>query len=145
MTIADEKLQSFARRLNELSEKLSATTEGSAYVTLSREYAELEPVAKAAQALLGARAEFSDLTALSSDPDPAVKSMAEAERRALIEKIETLEKEMRVLLLPKDANDEKSAIIELRGGTGGDEAALFAAISTTCISVMRRCTAGRSR
>ena len=124
--IADEKLQSFVRRLAELSEKLTVTTEGSAYVALSREYAELEPTAKKADELLQARAELVDLEALSADPDPAVQQMASFEKRALSEKLEGLEKDMRLLLLPKDAADDKGAIIELRGGTGGDEAALFA-------------------
>jgi len=124
--IADEKLKSFTRRLAELSEKLSVTTDGTAFVALSREYAEIEPVAKKAQELIEARQELADLAALESDPDPALQQMAETEKRPLMAKIEALDQDMRLLLLPKDATDEKSAIIELRGGTGGDEAALFA-------------------
>ncbi len=124
--IADEKLESFVNRLKDIGDKLSVTTESSAFVALSREYAELEPTAKKAQVLLEARKELADLLNLASDPDPAMQELADTERRELAGKIETLEKELRVLLLPKDAVDEKSAIVELRAGTGGDEAALFA-------------------
>jgi peptide chain release factor 1 len=124
--IAGEKLKSFVNRLAEISGKLSAAMESSAFVALSREYAELEPIAKKAQALLDARIELADLAHLSLDPDPAVQDMAAMEKRALEEKTAALESEMRILLLPKDAVDEKSAILEVRAGTGGDEAALFA-------------------
>jgi peptide chain release factor 1 len=95
------------------------------YTELSREYAELSPVVDKIRELEAARSELQDLEELSSDPE--MREMAEAESRALNERIPELETELRILLLPKDAADEKNAILEVRAGTGGDEASLFAA------------------
>ncbi|MES2906332.1 MAG: peptide chain release factor 1 [Pseudomonadota bacterium] len=124
--ITDEKLSSFVNRLDALSDKLSTTSESNAFVALSREYAEIEPVAKKAKDLLAARKEFAGLSEMEGEDDPELQEMADAERQMLAAKIEVMDQEMRILLLPKDAADEKSAILELRAGTGGDEAALFA-------------------
>ncbi len=126
MLIAGEKLENLVKRMNDVSDSLSTASSSNTIVALSKEFAELEPVAKKAQALLAARSEYEELTALGEDPDPAMQEMMELEQKSLVEKRDTLEAEMRILLLPKDAADEKSAILEVRAGTGGDEAALFA-------------------
>ena len=95
---------------------------------LSRELAELDPVAEKARALAEAERELAEAEALIADPatDREMRALAEDERRALRARIETLRGELRVLLIPRDAADDRSAILEVRAGTGGDEAALFA-------------------
>lgn len=93
---------------------------------LSKDHAELRPVAEAAQEVIDARAELEDLTELAAGDDADMAAMAEDERRELAERLPNLEHNLQLMLLPKDAADEKSAILEIRAGTGGDEAALFA-------------------
>ncbi|MFA7441569.1 MAG: peptide chain release factor 1 [Sphingomonadaceae bacterium] len=98
------------------------------FIALSRDYAELSPVAEAAADLLKARAELQDLQALLDDSqsDVEMRDLAEAEIDDLREQLPAAERELALRLLPKDAADERSAILEIRAGTGGDEAALFA-------------------
>lgn len=93
---------------------------------LAKEHADLRPVVEAAQELLDARAELADLTELIDGDDADMAAMAAEEKPAIDEKLPELEHTLRLMLLPKDAADEKSAILEIRAGTGGDEAALFA-------------------
>ena len=91
-----------------------------------------------------AEAEREDLTSIIEDPgsDKDVRDLAEDELRFLKQKLPELEREMQLLLLPKDAADEKNAILEVRAGTGGDEAALFAAICFACTSGLPNDTTG---
>ncbi len=98
------------------------------FVKLSREYSELKPVVDAAKALRQAEADLKDVEALIADKkaDPEMARLAGDEKSALQKRIEALENELRIALLPKDAADEKDVIIEVRAGTGGDEASLFA-------------------
>jgi peptide chain release factor 1 len=124
--IPQEMLSRVSERFEELKHLLSQqglTTEQ--FTKLSKEYAELEPVAAAVATWNDAIKEQSELEALRDDPD--MKAMAEAELLALRGKIPALEQQMLRHLLPKDEADERSAILEVRGGTGGDEAALFSA------------------
>jgi peptide chain release factor 1 len=99
-----------------------------AYVKLSREFAELRPVAESIKAYRNAEKEIADLAALVDDSatDADMRKLADAERHALQERKEKLAQQIRVALLPKDAMDDHNAILEIRAGTGGDEAALFA-------------------
>jgi len=92
---------------------------------LSKEYADIEPAAEAILALRRAEREQADAEALMQDPE--MKAEAEKEFYALKEQMPALEKEVQRHLLPKDMADERNAILEVRAGTGGDEAALFAA------------------
>lgn len=95
---------------------------------LSREYAELEPVAERIRTLKSARSELVDLEQMMADGgDPEMRALAEEEWHDLKHRLPDLEREVQRLLLPKDEADERSAILEVRAGTGGDEAALFAA------------------
>ena len=103
---------------------MGAATDGQEIVRLSKEHAEIKPVADAVQALQKARAEVDDLEALASDPEMA--AMAVDELEALNERLPDLEREVALLLAPRDADENASAILEVRAGTGGDEAALFA-------------------
>jgi peptide chain release factor 1 len=120
-----ERLRRLIDRFKILEAQLSGGTEGEAFVRLSREYAELEPVAKAAQTLLAAYAERDSLAEMIA-AGGELAEMAEAEGPILNIKIEELEKHVRLMLLPKDAADSRNVILEIRAGTGGDEAAIFA-------------------
>jgi peptide chain release factor 1 len=95
------------------------------FVALSRDYAELTPVVEAAQALAALEAEASALRAIPADDD--MHELAEAELAELAIRIPAAERALALLLLPRDAADARSAVLEIRAGTGGDEAALFAA------------------
>ncbi|MEZ5840068.1 MAG: peptide chain release factor 1 [Hyphomicrobiales bacterium] len=124
----EEKLNSLVARAADLEARLAAGPDAETLVRLSREYAELEPIVAEIGSLRAAQKELSDLQDLISDPasDAEMVELADTERHELIERIEAQEMAIRLLLLPKDAADEKSAILEVRAGTGGDEAALFA-------------------
>jgi len=109
---------------NELASGLSAD----AYVKLSREFAELGPVVEAIRAYRAVDAEIVDLDALAADPttDAEMRKLADAEKPALLARKDKLEHQIQLALIPKDAMDDHNAILEIRAGTGGDEAALFA-------------------
>ena len=98
------------------------------YRELTRELAELEPVIAKIEAWHAARDEFRDLEAMMEDPesDAEMRELAREEYYAIKERLPALEREVKLLLIPKDADDERNAILEIRAGTGGDEAALFA-------------------
>src|SRR5690606_21920832 len=99
------------------------------YAKLTKEFSDLQPLIAAVRELEAAEREQSDLEALVRDPgqDKAMVEMAREELEQLGPRLADLEHHLRILLLPKDVADEKSAILEVRAGTGGDEAALFAA------------------
>jgi peptide chain release factor 1 len=99
-----------------------------AYVKLSREFSELGPVIDAIKTYRATGAEISELDAMIADAstDAEMRKMAEVEKTALTARHEALEKQIRLALIPKDAMDDHDAILEIRAGTGGDEAALFA-------------------
>ncbi len=104
----------------------SGMLEGDAFVTASKEYAELEPVAKAASTLRSLRGEVAELEVMLSGDDADLKAMAGEEVEQVRERLEKAEHALAILLLPRDVADERSAMLEIRAGTGGDEAALFA-------------------
>jgi peptide chain release factor 1 len=128
--IPHAKLSRLVDRHAALEAQLSSgSASGSEYAKLSKEHAELAALVQTVEAYRTAQREHGEAGALASDPaaDPELRSMAEEERAALKERIASLERELQILLLPKDAADASSAIVEVRAGTGGDEAALFAA------------------
>ena len=98
------------------------------YVQITRELAEITPLIEAVKAYRSAVKELADTEALIADPatDADMRGMAEAERDELAQKIEELVQKIRVALLPKDAMDDRNVVLEIRAGTGGDEASLFA-------------------
>ncbi|MDO9295036.1 peptide chain release factor 1 [Bradyrhizobium sp.] len=98
------------------------------YVKLTRELSELNPLIDAVKTYRAANAELAGIDALISDPatDAEMRGMAEAERETLVARSLELAQQIRVALLPKDAMDERNVVLEIRAGTGGDEAALFA-------------------
>ncbi|MGG2474129.1 peptide chain release factor 1 [Rhizobium sp. BR5] len=123
-----EKMRELERRFGEIEARMSAGPAADVYVKLASEYSELEPVVKKIREYEKAVSEAADLEALLADKttDKDMRDLAEMELPEIEDRIEELEKDMQVLLLPKDAADEKSAILEIRAGTGGSEAALFA-------------------
>jgi peptide chain release factor 1 len=125
----DETLNRVLARHDELGAALAQSLDGDRFVKLSKEFAEVAPVAEAIRALRQAQSELRGAAEIANDAasDPEIRALAEEERRGLAARIEEMERQLRVLLLPKDAADEKNAILEVRAGTGGEEAALFAA------------------
>jgi peptide chain release factor 1 len=122
------KLDTLLMRHAAIERELAAPLAREAFVKLSREFAELDPVVASVKAYRAVETELDDLQAMIADPatEPDMRAMAEAERPALEERKGQLEQELRIALLPKDAMDERNVILEIRAGTGGDEAALFA-------------------
>ncbi len=126
--LPDQKLNALVARHTALERDLAAVLPAETYVKLSREFAELAPVVEAVKSYRAAQHELDDLTSLIADPstDSEMRSIAEAEKRDLETRRTALEQELRLALLPKDAMDDRNVILEIRAGTGGDEAALFA-------------------
>ena len=124
-TINLQKLSRIIERFAGVEHALSSGATGEAFVKNSKEYAELAPMAKGAAALRAAYGEREGLIEMLAGGGELAQ-MAEAEKPALEARIEQLEQDMRILLLPKDAADERNVILEVRAGTGGDEAAIFA-------------------
>ena len=126
--LPNQKLDALVTRHAALERNLSEALPAETYVKLSREFAELAPVVDAVRSYRAARRELDDLTALIADSatDPEMRAIAEAEKPQVEARCSELEQELRLALLPKDAMDERNVILEIRGGTGGDEAAIFA-------------------
>ncbi|MGD0192824.1 MAG: peptide chain release factor 1 [Rhizomicrobium sp.] len=127
--IPESKLSRLVDRFRAIEAELASGASGSGFVRLSKEHAELAPVVAAAEAYRHAGKELEDTQTLIDDPstDVEMRALAEQERNGLKEQYAKLEHELQLQLLPKDAADSSSAIVEIRAGTGGDEAALFAA------------------
>jgi len=127
-TIPETRLNQLVARWQTVQGALAQGADQETYVRLSREFAELDPIVATINALRKAEQERGELKAMIDDPasDEEMSALAEEEHATLENTIETLERELKVLLLPKDSADEKSAILEVRAGTGGEEAALFA-------------------
>ncbi|MCM0020094.1 MAG: peptide chain release factor 1 [Tagaea sp.] len=127
MSFAD-KLAKVIDRRKELGETLaSGSVDPKTFAKVSKEYSDLEPVVAAIETLRRTQSELADLETLRVEGDPEMKAMAEAEYFALKAKLPEFERDVQAMLLPKDSADEKNAILEVRAGTGGEEAALFAA------------------
>ncbi len=119
-----DKIDQLVTRAEIIDQKLASTSDGEELVRLSKERAELAAIVETIASLKAVAAERAALDELAGDPEMA--ALADEEKPALDAEILRLVQAVRVLLLPKDAADEKSAILEIRAGTGGDEAALFA-------------------
>jgi peptide chain release factor 1 len=119
------RLDQVLDRFREIEARMGAATDGAEIVRLSKEHSELKPVADAVSALERARAELPELEEMASG-DPEMAALARDELEALKDRLPVLEHEVALLLAPKDKDENASAILEVRAGTGGDEAALFA-------------------
>ena len=125
-----EKLKEIDRRFGEIEEALGQPgvyTDPERMTALLREQKEIAPVTEAYRALTRAEAQEEEARAMLEDEDPEVRALAYEECGALAEKKERLLEDLKKLLLPRDPDDRKNVIIEIRGGVGGEEAALFAA------------------
>ncbi|MBX5473254.1 MAG: peptide chain release factor 1 [Acetobacteraceae bacterium] len=125
MSKFDEKLNRIVSRAEELRGTLAAGVSGEAFVRVSKELSELEPLVARIDELRKTERSIAEAEALLSDPD--LRELASAELAELRARLPVLEQEIRIALLPKDAADERAAILEVRPAAGGDEAALFAA------------------
>ena len=125
---ANDNFDIILRRYDEIGARLTEGVGGAEYSGLSRELAELEPVVEAIRAWRAKDRERADLETLLGDAelDPEMREMARGELEQAVADAEAMAQQIRIALLPKDAADEGNAILEVRAGTGGDEAALFA-------------------
>ncbi|MEM9677237.1 MAG: peptide chain release factor 1 [Pseudomonadota bacterium] len=121
-----EKMDQLVERHQLVQTQMSENPDPETYVKLASEYSELGPVVEQIETLRAAESELVDLTELAEGDDDDMKEMAEAELPTVRQSIEELQQALQVLLLPKDSADSKNAILEVRAGTGGSEAALFA-------------------
>ncbi len=125
MSVSDARLAQIAARFAEIEARLaSGTLEGKDFIAASRDYAELEPVARAAEAVAAMRGELASLAELD---DPDMRELAEEELARIRAELPEAEHALAIAMLPRDSADSRSAMLEVRAGTGGDEAALFAA------------------
>ena len=126
-TISPDRIAQIEARRDELAAQMaSGTLDGDRFVAVSKEYAELEPVAQAAGEVRRLRQEAASLEHMTHEADPELRAMAEEELRDNRAALEEADRRLALALLPRDAADQRSAMLELRAGTGGDEAALFA-------------------
>ena len=126
--LPQQKMDALLARHSMVESELATGLAPDAYVRLSREFAELTPVVEAIKAYRNTDKEIAELAALIDDTatDSEVRKLADVERHELQQRKETIAQQIRLALLPKDAMDDHNAILEIRAGTGGDEAALFA-------------------
>ncbi len=127
----NEKLANVVNRYDELEALISAPgVSADDMVKMNKELSQLAPVVEAVKNFNRREQDMQDAKSMMEDTslDKDMRDMAEAEYYELKEELPALEKEIKILLLPKDVDDEKNAILEVRAGTGGDEAALFAAV-----------------
>lgn len=124
MHIPDIKLVQVLDRFEEIEARMGATTDPDEIVKLGKEYAALKPISEGVRRLQELRAEMADLEEMLDDPE--MGPIAKEELQALKDKLPEIEHEVSLLLLPKDKDDNASIVLEIRAGTGGDEAGIFA-------------------
>ncbi len=126
--LPEQKLDALLARHRAIESELATQVTPETYVKLSREFAELGPVVETVRNYRNVTSEIEDLDALIADSstDAEMRTMAAAEKPQLEQRRAALEQEIKLALLPKDAMDERNVILEIRAGTGGDEASLFA-------------------
>jgi peptide chain release factor 1 len=128
ITLPQSKLDALVMRLHTVEADLAGGPDRDSYVKLSREFSELQPLVESIKAYQGVENEIADLDAMLADAstDADMRALAETEKPALEARREALAHKIRIALVPKDAMDERNVILEIRAGTGGDEASLFA-------------------
>ncbi|GGB70493.1 peptide chain release factor 1 [Henriciella pelagia] len=120
------RLEQVIDRFDEVEARMGSVTDSDEIVALSREHADLKPVADKARELADLRQQLKDAEALMKGPDKEMAELASEEYYEIKEQLPALEKEVQLLLIPKDVDDKANIVLEVRAGTGGDEAALFA-------------------
>jgi len=126
LRLPQARLDQVLDRFREIEARMGAATDGTEIVRLSKEHAELRPVAEAVMAVQKVAAERPELEAMAADPDPDISELARDELERLDARLPEMERAVALLLAPRDRDENASAILEVRAGTGGDEAALFA-------------------
>ncbi|CAN7672774.1 peptide chain release factor 1 [Aminobacter sp. LjRoot7] len=128
ISLPHDRMNQVVKRFDMLEAQMAAGPAPDVYVKLASEYSDIQDLVARIRALRGAEQELADLAAMLDDKgtDAEMRALAEMDKPEVEERIEGLQHEIQILLLPKDAADEKNAILEIRAGTGGDEAALFA-------------------
>ena len=125
-----DKLDQLESRYNDLSAQLGDPTllaDQKKFQSVAKQHRDLEPTVDKFREFRKLRDAIAEAKAMANDSDPDVRAMAEEELATLEPKLPVVEEELKLLLLPKDPNDEKNVVVEVRAGTGGDEASLFAA------------------
>jgi peptide chain release factor 1 len=122
----ERRLSQAVDRFERIEARLGAASDGAEITKLSQEHAELRPLVEAVNALNAQRGEIENLEVMARDSDPEVAALAREDLQPAKDKIRELERAALVLLAPKDKDDNASAVIEVRAGAGGEEAALFA-------------------
>jgi peptide chain release factor 1 len=126
--LPDERMDQVVKRFEMLEARMAAGHEADEYVRLASEYSDLQEIVAKIRALRAAQKEEADLEEMLADnsTDREMRELAEADLEGVQERLDTLRQDVQILLLPRDEADDKNAILEIRAGTGGDEAALFA-------------------
>jgi len=124
--LPQDRINQLEKRFSLIETQMAQNPDADMYVRLAAEYAELQPIVTPIRSLQAFRQEEQDLHQMMGEEDEEMRILARAELPLLQEKIAHLEQQLQILLLPKDIADERSAILEIRAGTGGSEAALFA-------------------
>ncbi len=126
--LPQDRLDAILRRHEVLNARLNASSDGTEIVSISRELSEIEGLTGEILRLRRSEAELAEMSALLDDAstDAEMRALAEDERIRLKAEVEALEQSIRIGLLPRDSADERGIIVEVRAGTGGDEAAIFA-------------------
>jgi peptide chain release factor 1 len=128
ISLPRDRMDQLVKRFDMLEAQMAAGPDAESYVRLASEYSELSGIAGKIRDLRRAEDELADLEAMLADKatDPEMRGLAETEIPEVEARIESLRRDIQLLLLPRDAADDRNAILEIRAGTGGDEAALFA-------------------
>jgi peptide chain release factor 1 len=128
ISLPRDRLDQLVKRFDMVEAQMAAGPDAEAYVKLASEYSELQDIAGRIRELFRAEGELADLEAMLGDrgTDAEMRALAEADLPGVEDRIEALRRDIQILLLPRDAADKKNAILEIRAGTGGDEAAIFA-------------------
>ncbi|OFV99327.1 MAG: peptide chain release factor 1 [Acidobacteria bacterium RIFCSPLOWO2_12_FULL_54_10] len=124
-----QRLQEIERRFDSLSEQLASPAllaDQSQYQKVAKSHSDLAPIVDKFHRWKETEKAIAETRSMIADADPEMRTMAQEELASLEKKLDQLESELKVLLLPKDPNDEKNVVLEIRAGTGGDEATLFA-------------------
>src|SRR5690349_2757914 len=126
----DARLRQALARAEEVAQRLadpSAAKDASVFKSLGREHSRLEPIVRTAARLARVKDELEQAREMAREADPELVALAKADLPRLETETTALEAELQDLLIPRDPLDDRDAIVEIRAGTGGDEAALFAA------------------
>ena len=126
MRLPKARLEQVLARFHEVEARMSSASDGAELVKLGKEHAELKPVAEAAERLTSLQTQRAELEELAASEDGEMAALARDELEQLDARLPELERDLALLLAPRDADENASAILEVRAGTGGDEAALFA-------------------